>query len=286
MATNVPCSACSWTQERQEGCWYQSRVKLFYGVSDRGVWSIGSKLILKERSSKGANFEAANVEFIKEKTTIPVQTIIEAWSEDEDRYFLLARRVPGTTMCEAWPFLSEDDRERIAKQTADYLAQLRNLQSPMIESLGGKPVYDAFLFPGDYENPSGPLGSDKALWNKIASSIAHIPEKAQQYLKSRMPPAQPYTFSHRDLTDVNIMVDNGNLSGIIDWEAAGYYPVWWEYVGAGIGHGLQDKEWKNLLRKHMPKYDGAWEFYLDFLSLKRFPTLDERGSKLLERIEV
>ena len=39
-----------------------------------------------------------------------------------------------------------------------------------------------------------------------------------------MPPATPYTFTHGDLTSVNIMVENGNLIGIIDWEASGYYP--------------------------------------------------------------
>lgn len=38
------------------------------------------------------------------------------------------------------------------------------------------------------------------------------------------------------------MVANGSLAGIIDWEASGYFPVWWEYISAGIGLGTEDKE--------------------------------------------
>jgi hypothetical protein len=37
-------------------CRYQSHVNLFYGVSNRGVWSLGSNLILKERSTEPVVF--------------------------------------------------------------------------------------------------------------------------------------------------------------------------------------------------------------------------------------
>ena len=77
----MPCEACSWTPERQNRCRYDSHVKLFYGVSDRGVWSLGSQFILKERSSNPPNFEASNIRFLKEKTSIPVPTIIEDWKK-------------------------------------------------------------------------------------------------------------------------------------------------------------------------------------------------------------
>jgi hypothetical protein len=42
------------------------------------------------------------------------------------------------------------------------------------------------------------------------------------------------------------MVKDGNLAGILDWEASGYFPVWWEFACAGIGLGQDDFEWKGL----------------------------------------
>lgn len=33
----------------------------------------------------------------------------------------------------------------------------------------------------------------------------------------------------------NILVENGHISGIIDWEQAGWYPEYWEYVKAMWG---------------------------------------------------
>lgn len=96
-----------------------------------------------------------------------------------------------------------------------------------------------------------------------------------------MPPSAPYTFTHGDLTNVNIMVDNGNLAGIIDWEASGYFPAWWEFTCAGIGLGSDDAEWKAMLRTYMPDYTEAREFWRDFYALSRYPKVNERAATLL-----
>ena len=39
-------------------------------------------------------------------------------------------------------------------------------------------------------------------------------------------------FTHADLHFSNIMVSDGHISGIIDWETAGWYPDYWEYCRA------------------------------------------------------
>lgn len=89
-----PCAACSWTPERQGQCRYNSNVKLFYGVSDRGVWSLGSTHILKERGNSPPTYEERNLQLLKEETSIPVPTIVRTWRED-DRCFLFMERIPG-----------------------------------------------------------------------------------------------------------------------------------------------------------------------------------------------
>ncbi|PYH99821.1 kinase-like protein [Aspergillus ellipticus CBS 707.79] len=278
-----PCSACSWTLERQDNCCYESHVKLFYGVSDRGVWSLGSHLILKERQNTPPNFEASNIRLLEKATSIPIPTIIEDWVEENQRYFTLMRRVRGEPLSRLWTNMSANQRESIAKQTADYLMQLRKLQSPKMHCVEGQPLYSAFLFPNSYGLPHGPFSSDDELWAEMEMALKklEVPENARLLLRKRMPPATPYTFTHGDLTYVNIMVEDGRLTGILDWESSGYFPVWWEFTSAGIGLGQEDKEWKDLLQRFMPDYTTAREFWLDFYSLSKYPNLDKRGVALL-----
>ncbi|GMF71415.1 hypothetical protein AFCA_001089 [Aspergillus flavus] len=44
--------------------------------------------------------------------------------------------------------------------------------------------------------------------------------------------AHPYrsVFTHADLHPSNILIDRGRLSGIVDWECAGFYPEYWEFT--------------------------------------------------------
>lgn len=52
---------------------------------------------------------------------------------------------------------------------------------------------------------------------------------------------RPPVFSHGDLGPSNIMVENGHIVGIIDWEQAGWYPYFWDdFVASGAGKGMVD----------------------------------------------
>jgi aminoglycoside phosphotransferase (APT) family kinase protein len=110
-----------------------------------------------------------------------------------------------------------------------------------------------------------------------------VPEKARNVYESACP-QRARTFTHGDLTSVNIIVREGNLAGILDWEGGGYFPVWWEFTCAGISLGEEDFEWKSLLRKHIPDYTAAREFWLDFYALRKYPRLDERGAQLMQEL--
>ncbi|KAE8330074.1 hypothetical protein BDV39DRAFT_190724 [Aspergillus sergii] len=223
------CSACSWSPTRQEECRYNSHVKLFYGVSNRGP----------------PNFESLNIRFLTEIISIPIPKVVEEWQEDDGTCFLLTKRIQGSPL------------KRVAKQTAEYVTQLRELQSNQLESLGGQQLYSAFLFPNGYGIGHGPFSSDDEL-------------------------ATPYTFTHGDFTNVNLIVNNGILSGILDWESSGYFPVWWEFTAAGISLGKDDKEWKELLRKYVPDHTEAHNLWLDFFALRKYPNVDERGIRFLK----
>jgi aminoglycoside phosphotransferase (APT) family kinase protein len=285
MDENTPCSACGWTAEQQRHCFYKSSVKLFYGASDRGAWSLGSKFVLKERSSKRVTLEPANVRLVQHHTTIPVASVVAEWTEPADgAHFTLAERVPGMTLADAWPQMSADDKERVAEQTAALLQQLRSLHAPRLQSDGGGPLYDHQLFRGDGGLPHGPFASDAELWAAMEPALAAAPAAARQRLRDRMPPCAPYTFTHGDLNYHNIMVDvaTGKVTGILDWELSGYFPVWWEYASSTTwGCSAEDADWRFLLRKHLEPFEEAREWWFDFMSLERYPEINARAEALL-----
>ncbi|CAG8285396.1 unnamed protein product [Penicillium nalgiovense] len=37
-------------------------------------------------------------------------------------------------------------------------------------------------------------------------------------------------FTHGDLNPRNILAENGKITGIVDWENAGFFPEYWEYT--------------------------------------------------------
>lgn len=176
-------------------------------------------------------------------------------------------------------------KEKIVKQTADYLLQLRQLQSSCMQRLGEQPLYSTFLFRDGCGQPHGPLFSDDELWAEWVPVVKHLPEKARLRFRERMPSAKPYTFTHGDLSTGNIIVKDGNLAGILNWESSSYFPVWWEFTCAGIGLGEEDTEWKALLRKHMPQHEAAREFWKDLFALRDYPNLNERGVKMLAQLQ-
>ncbi|KAL2814414.1 kinase-like protein [Aspergillus granulosus] len=278
--SDTECEACSWTKAKQERCSYSSHVKLFYGASNRGAWAIGSAVILKERPDLYPRNEVKNTEFVRQHTTIPVPKVLREWVDDSSRYFVLTERISGETLQDAWSALSGSQKENIATQVADCIHQLRRFQSPVMKSVDDGPLYSGWLFLNGSETPHGPIKSDKEMGESLISSL-HIPETASSRFMRRLPTCTPYTLTHGDLNIQNIVVKDGELAGILDWEYAGYFPAWWEYVATKIGLSAEDAEWKALLGKRLDPFDQAVEFWLDFYSLSLYPNLDERGQTLL-----
>lgn len=105
-----------------------------------------------------------------------------------------------------------------------------------------------------------------------------------------MPPCESYVLTHCDLNLGNIMVKDGALVGILDWEFAAYYPIWYEYVSASWGWTEEDAEWKRLLRErlnvHGDGHEDAREFWMDLRRLRKYLDLDEKGREALEMLSL
>ena len=285
------CVACGWTLEQQEQCCYSSHAKLFYGASRCGVWSIGSDIILKERPDEGPKKEVKTLDHILKYPDIPAPKLIRDWVDSDRRYFVLQERIKGQTLEQAWPTLSESQKTAIADQVVQIRKKLRSLTSESIQTVDHGPCELALLFPD--RAPHGRFHSDLELWNAITIMLRHppvrsFPQQALENLKKRLPKCEPYVLTHCDLNLGNLIVRDGALVGILDWEFAAYYPVWYEYVSASWGWTEDDAEWKRLLQQRMEAHgDGhrdAKDFWMDLCQLRKFPNLDEKGQQVLERL--
>ncbi|OJJ65558.1 hypothetical protein ASPBRDRAFT_35837 [Aspergillus brasiliensis CBS 101740] len=280
MTPSNACFFCGWSQACQHDGRYRGHVNSFF---QEEVMSFGPGTVLKVQDNNLPTDEVSNIRLVQEQTSIPVPKILED-REEEDQRLVLMERIPGEPLSTVWPSLSFEQRESIAKQTAEYLLELREIQSNRMQSLGGGPVFNNSLFAyGDDSYPRGPFASDDELWVEMERELHEsVPEAVREQLRSRMPQAKPYTFTHGDLTYSNIMVKDGCVTGIINWEMAAYMPVWWESVRASISeHGDEDEDWKIFLEEYMPDYSAAYEFWRDYLYL----CLDPSQVEALEQAE-
>lgn len=293
--TDDGCVACGWTTSRQKLCNYLSHVKLFYGASDRGAWSIGSDVILKDRPDEGAKarIEAKTLQFLAEacasdtNINIPAPKLIRDWVDRNERYFVLTERIHGQTLEQVWPSLSESQKISIADQVVQVRKQLRsNFTSTTIQTIDQGPCYPGLLFL-DME-PYGPFHSEKELWDALAKSYDNVPPHVFENVRKRFPKSEPFVLTHCDINLGNVMVRDGQVVGILDWEYAAYLPVWYEYIGASWAFTEMDREWKIPLRErlgvHDDAYDDARALWKDLMSLKPYPNLDEQGKEALERL--
>ncbi|KKK20288.1 hypothetical protein P175DRAFT_0505156 [Aspergillus ochraceoroseus IBT 24754] len=281
------CTACGWTADKEKRCHYTSHLKLFYGASTRGVWSIGSDVILKDRPDEGpkAKVEVKTLNYLATHTEIPVPKVLRDWVDRDGRYFVLNERIGGQTLEETWASLSEAQRIEIADQVVGVRKQLRSVTSSSIQCVDQSPCYPGLLF-FDLE-PRGPFHSDQELWDALAVNLSHLPQQVLQNLRRRLPKCEPYVLTHCDLNLGNIMIQDGKVVSILDWEYAAFFPIWYEYVSASFGFTKMDVEWKKLLRERLGIHDEAHEdaklFWTDMCNLRQYPNLDNEGRKSLEK---
>ena len=86
--------------------------------------------------------------------------------------------------------------------------------------------------------------------------------------------SEPYAikFTHADLSAQNVMVQNGKVTAIIDWEFAGWFPEYWEYTKVHYSHRPNRQEFYDKFDEFATKYptelaaeQAIWNRYNTFL---------------------
>ncbi|KAK1145259.1 hypothetical protein N8T08_004412 [Aspergillus melleus] len=190
------------------------------------VKKIGSTVLLPE---------AEAMRLLAEHTSIPSPTLISARFGPKEGCITMDR-VEGSTLEDKWDTLDETSKESICHQTWDIVSKIRAIpRPPNLEGLflclaDGSPSKDEMF--KDLQEPDRPLRSDSEVRARIFERYyEHNGRLYANELPDMLPRAESSVFTHGDIAPRNIMVDDQNMiTGLIDWEWAGWYPDYWEYA--------------------------------------------------------
>lgn len=154
-----------------------------------------------------------------------------------NREFLVMERVQGRTLEDAWPGLSWYASLRLALQLRRFVSLMRSMTSDTAGSIatgycGSFWLDDRFGLPA--RATVRYVMDFLAFWTDFRS-IRHEYKKSSRdhaVLQGSSSDLRADTFvlTHHDLAPRNLMVDTSGDAWLIDWDLAGYYPIYFEYA--------------------------------------------------------
>ncbi|KAI1122058.1 kinase-like protein [Nemania abortiva] len=235
------------------------------GSSPR-ITSSGAKSIRKEGDAFRIRREAEAMEFVRKNTSLPVPAVYEIQVGPETGLSSLTmEEMPERQLGQAWPNMSDAARSHTISMLKQHLAQLHDLRPPSpgwVGSCFGGPAYDHRL---TNLTTCGPFNSVGAFHDFLVAPVRDCPEPdlADSY-RVRLSDHHNIVFTHADISEENILVNEttGNVTGILDWEMAGYWPSWWEYRKAL--YSARNKEWwRTIVGQIMVEYTNEAELDMD-----------------------
>ncbi|KAB5554692.1 serine/threonine protein kinase [Coniochaeta sp. 2T2.1] len=205
--------------------------------------------------------EGATMQFVAENTSIPVPKVYCSFIH-MNRAFIVMERLPGLGVPKVWKTLSEAQLDSICQQLRSMLDELRALPPPPgtgVQNCVGGSLRD-FRIP-HCRPRMGPFKTIQEfhLWLREGFRLDNDPEttpeeaELRQMVVKQDGPWPPPVFTHGDLNASNVLVEGDKITGIIDWETAGWYPRYWEYTSVWYGNRIS-KGWQSLIPKFLQPY--------------------------------
>ena len=187
--------------------------------------------------------EALSMQFAR-AAGLPVPKLICYGEHPNDKRApasILMTRMPGDTLLqELWEWYLPKEQATMLYELQTYLRTLRSLINPWqptsrICSIIGTSIRG-------HRIPHHMVGPcvDEAEFNEFmirpawlgdTRAVPEFDEKIEKINKLHSI-QHNIVFTHGDFVPWNILIDDGHITAILDWEAAGWLPEYWEYVTA------------------------------------------------------
>ena len=220
--------------------------------------------------------EEQAMKLVKKYTNVPVPNPIAAEYRDGHGQIYMTR-VPGITLENCWHTLDDQAKEQLCNQLWEMIEQIRQIPKPQ-HLLGnflcytdGSVCTDVLIQNRD-DPPSLFVDNDSVRQRICQCYYRFFGRKyTSDELYAMLPDSDQSVFTHADLAPRNIMVDASTfaITGLLDWECAGWYPDYWEY--ANIWRGSRDDT-----------YD--WQKWMDATNPQKWRKDDLRGIKAARRV--
>ena len=230
-----------WTKEKLDKAFEQSEhdpAAIFLNDFGRRIFRYKGRVIkYGEPINVG---EAQALAFIRDSgLNIRVPKVYSSGSSGESG-FIEMEMIEGDTLDKIWNDLSGEEKHSYAQQLRAIVNQLRSLEGDYIGSVEHGLAVDARRD----RHHGGPF-ADEAGFNEflLSNTISTTPKIYRKMLENLLSGRKHrIVFTHGDLAPPNIMVNRGQIVGIIDWDNAGWYPEYWEYVQflRGMYRGYRD----------------------------------------------
>jgi aminoglycoside phosphotransferase len=187
--------------------------------SDGTVVKRGSRVKIDERSALELAVQYG----------LPIPRVYDA-GENNGETFIHMEFIPGERLDLVWPNMTIEEKNNVCRQLREILTTMRSIPSKteMIGSCSGGEAHDCRL----YRAYSGGPYPDEATFNSSLyfDLIPTTPAPIRTALYKQIRNDHRIVFSHGDFAQHNILVQDGRVTGLIDWEYAGWYPEHWEYI--------------------------------------------------------
>lgn len=228
-------------------------IRLVHEAGDTSaVWEIGNAFLkVKLCDTPSATREHVTLAALRAKC--PSFAIPEALyhTEWDGRYYLILSKLPGQTLTKAWPKMDEAKRVGCVERVVGICNELAEEQADYIGGVDRKQLPDSLLIK---------LGKKK--------DFSH-----ENLLKNCVElglDCSTFVFFHCDLGPGNIIIDQDDSIGVIDWEMAGFVPKEWIRtrfcVAEGLnlpGSGQESVDWRRRVQKRLstdgyPEIADGW----------------------------
>jgi thiamine kinase-like enzyme len=159
--------------------------------------------------------------------------------------------------------LPAEQLEGVLEELKGYIAQMRALNPTRpgrVEAADGSGIFDVRLRGDPYPALESIERFHELLGHAFVLAADRHRRAWPQFLE--MGNRRYCTkFTHSDIAPRNILVKNGKIAAIIDWETAGWYPEYWEYIRWEASNYRSSRRWLDVRDEILERYPD--EFRVD-----------------------